>query len=210
MEMYRIYVVITLHPALGTAVPVSAQNRFLKAANDSVPLLVTSQQHCLLLDFTQPRPSCMCVPCTMRQGQVWDARTNIVTVAPAEPVLTQSAETAMIISRLLVIALGILWILMLLVIGGAFGVDAADVPVGEATHAAQALPVASSSAGNEHGGARKRSSLLEEALGLHRRGDFEDAAQAYSRLLEVSQEGNLFIGVPDSLSVLYSHRISQR
>jgi len=133
----------------------------------------------------------------MRQGQVWDARTNIVTVAPAEPALTQSAETAMIISRLLIIALGILWILMLLVIGGALGVDAANVPVGGATHTAQSLP-ASSSVGDEHGDARKRTSLLEEALELHRSGEFEEAAQAYSRLLDVSQEGSGFDG---SLSV---------
>ena len=59
-----------------------------------------------------------------------------MTVAPAEPSLTQSAETAMIISRLLIIALGTLWILLLLIIGGALGVDAADVPVTRATHAA--------------------------------------------------------------------------
>ncbi len=147
----------------------------------------------------------MCAPCIVRQGQVWDARTNIVTVAPAEPALTQSAETAMIISRLLLIALGIMWILMLLVIGGAFGVDATDVPVGGVSHAARTLPVASSSTGNEHGDARKRSSILDEALGLHRRGDFEEAALAYSRLLEVSQEGSVSVGVQNSRIETLSH-----
>jgi len=73
---------------------------------------------------------------------------------------------------------------------GVFGEDAASVPVGGATQAAQAPP-ASSSASGDHTGARKRSALLEEGLGLHRRGEFEEAAQAYSRLLEVSQEGTV-------------------
>lgn len=132
----------------------------------------------------------------LRQNQVWDGRTNIVTVAPAEPSLTQSAETAMIISRLLIITLGILWILLLLIIGGSLGVDAANVPVTGGTHAAPPILAGDSTGNDGHSiGATDdskrsdtgRDALLGEALGWHRKGELGEAAAVYSRLLEVSR-----------------------
>lgn len=100
-------------------------------------------------------------------------------MAPAEP----SAETAMIISRLLIIALGILWILLLLIIGGALGVDAASVPVTGSTHAAPPTLAVSPSSGDD----RDKGALLGEAMGWHKRGEFGEAAAVYSRLLEVGR-----------------------
>lgn len=119
-----------------------------------------------------------------------------MTVAPAEPSLTQSAETAMIISRMLIIALGILWILLLLIVGGALGVDAADVPVTRATHASPPILAVASTGDDGHSigvaddgtrSDRERDALLGEALGWHRRGELGEAAAVYSRLLEVSR-----------------------
>lgn len=133
-----------------------------------------------------------------RQNQVWDGRTNIVTVEPAQPALPQSAETVMILSRLLILALGVLWILMLLVIGRTLGVDASSVPISDATRDAPSTFGGASrsargdgeSSGVVGGGSTSptnRMALLEQALGWHQREEFENAAEGYSRLLEVSQ-----------------------
>lgn len=92
---------------------------------------------------------------------------------------------------------GKLCILFLLLIGGALGVGAASVPATGAAHhsAPPTLEAASATGDDVHGiGAaddgvtrdRGRGALLGEALAWHRRGEFEQAAAAYSRLLEVS------------------------
>lgn len=114
--------------------------------------------------------------CRARQNQVLDSRRNkTVNVEPADPFLPQSVEIAMIVSRLLIIGLGLLWILALLLIGGAFGADAASVPV---PGSANADPGPST--------AEYRMSVLKEGLELHLRGEHAGAASTYSRLLEVS------------------------
>ncbi|CAM9749410.1 unnamed protein product, partial [Ectocarpus sp. 6 AP-2014] len=121
-----------------------------------------------------------------RQNQVLDSRRNkTVTVEPAEPFLSQSVEIAMVISRLLIIGLGVLWILALLLIGGAFGADAASVP----------LP-GSANADPEPSTAQYRMSMLKEGLELHLRGEHAGAARTYSRLLEVMPKD------PDGLHLL--------
>ncbi|CAN0445326.1 unnamed protein product [Ectocarpus sp. 12 AP-2014] len=81
----------------------------------------------------------------------------------------------MVISRLLIIGLGVLWILALLLIGGAFGADAASVPV-----------PGSADADPEPSTAQYRMSMLKGGLELHVRGEHAGAARTYSRLLEVS------------------------
>lgn len=101
----------------------------------------------------------------------------------------------MIISRLLIIALGVLWILLLLIVGGALGVDAASVPVTEAYLAAPTFAVAPPgddgqiirAADDGNWSERERSGLLEQGLAWHRTGEFGEAAAVYSRLLEVSR-----------------------
>ncbi|CAB1106839.1 unnamed protein product [Ectocarpus sp. CCAP 1310/34] len=80
----------------------------------------------------------------------------------------------MIISRLLIIGLGVSWILVLLLIRGAFGADAASVPV-----------PGSANANPQPSAAQYRMSMLKEGLELHLRGEHAGAARAYSRLLEV-------------------------
>eukprot|EP00903_Cladosiphon_okamuranus_P014127 g13129.t1 len=105
----------------------------------------------------------------------------------------------MIISRLLIIALGILWILLLLIIGGALGVDAASVPVtGSTQDESSTLAYAPSS-----GDVRGKGALLGEAIGWHKRGAFEEAAAVYSKLLEVVPND------PDGLHLLGLVRYGQ-
>lgn len=85
---------------------------------------------------------------------------------------------------------------MLLVIGGTLGVDASSVPISDATRDApvtfgSASGGASSDDENRRvldGGptsAADRMALLEQALGWHQREELENAAEGYSRLLEV-------------------------
>ncbi|CAM9638268.1 unnamed protein product [Ectocarpus fasciculatus] len=103
----------------------------------------------------------------------------------------------MLISRLLIIGLGVLWILPLLLIGGAFGADAASVPV---PGSASADPGPST--------AEYRMSMLKEGLGLHLRGEHAASARTYSRLLEVMPDD------PDGLHLLglslYSQGVTLR
>ncbi|CBJ26241.1 putative methyltransferase [Ectocarpus siliculosus] len=91
----------------------------------------------------------------------------------------------MVISRLLIIGLGALWILALLLIGGVFGADAASVPI-----------PGSVNADPEPSTAQYRMSMLKEGLELHLRGEHAGAARTYSRLLEVMPKD------PDGLHLL--------
>ncbi|CAM9740156.1 unnamed protein product, partial [Scytosiphon promiscuus] len=128
------------------------------------------------------------------QKEAWDGRRNTVTfVEPAHPGLSRSIESALVLSRLLIVALGVVWVILLLIVAGALGgVDAAatSTAVDAAASPSPTNPLAAPTNGGRAGGNSgainlERRSLLEEGLKLHHMDDFQHAAETYLRLLEV-------------------------